>query len=140
MVSRSETDGPGTKAMDLGRFSGDPEFMLSLAKGLAVLEAFNSGIDCSTIGRISALTGLSRAAVRRCLYTLSQLGYARAADGKGYAVNARLSTFSHTNELREGLARAAQPILGSIQNKPRRLLVGDNPIKVSVSREHRQIL
>jgi IclR family pca regulon transcriptional regulator len=115
MVSRTETDGPGTRAMDLRRFSGDPEFMLSLAKGLAVLEASGSGIDCPTIGSISAVTGLSRAAVRRCLYTLSQLGYASPADGHGYSVNARLSTLSHTNRLRVELARAAQPILGSIQ-------------------------
>ena len=96
MISRIETDGPRNKAMDLERFSGDPEFMLSLAKGLVVLEAFGSEMDCPTIAKLSTVTGISRAAVRRCLYTLSRLGYAREVDGQGYAAKARLSTFIHT--------------------------------------------
>jgi DNA-binding IclR family transcriptional regulator len=74
--------------------------MLSFAKGLAVLEAFGSEIECPTIAKISAVTGLSRAAVRRCLYTLSQLGYASTVNGQGYAVNTRLSTVNQANSLR----------------------------------------
>jgi len=122
VISPIVTDGPRNKAMDLERFSGDPEFMLSLAKGLVVLEAFGSEMDCPTIAKLSTVTGLSRAAVRRCLYTLSRLGYAREVDGQGYAAKARLSTFVHTiytNGLREELARAAQPILSSIQRSQR---------------------
>jgi IclR family pca regulon transcriptional regulator len=122
VISPIVTDGPRNKAMDLERFSGDPEFMLSLAKGLVVLEACGSEMDCPTIAKLSTMTGLSRAAVRRCLYTLSQLGYAREVDGQGYAAKARLSTFIHTihtNGLREELARAAQPILSSIQRNQR---------------------
>jgi IclR family transcriptional regulator, pca regulon regulatory protein len=122
VISRIETDGTRNKAMDLERFSGDPEFMLSLAKGLVVLEACGSEMDCPTIAKLSTVTGLSRAAVRRCLYTLSRLGYAREVDGQGYAAKARLSTFIHTihtNGLREELARAAQPILNSIQRNQR---------------------
>jgi IclR family transcriptional regulator, pca regulon regulatory protein len=118
-TSSIDTDGRGIRATELGRFSGDPDFMLSLAKGLVVLEAFSSGMDCSTVAKISAVTCLSRAAVRRCLYTLSQLGYARAPDGQGYSVNARLSTVSCTSGLREELARAAQPILSTIQRSSR---------------------
>jgi IclR family pca regulon transcriptional regulator len=122
VISRIETDGTRNKAMDLERFSGDPEFMLSLAKGLVVLEACGSEMDRPTIAKLSTVTGLSRAAVRRCLYTLSRLGYAREVDGQGYAAKARLSTFIHTihtNGLREELARAAQPILNSIQRNQR---------------------
>jgi hypothetical protein len=57
VISRIETDGLGNKAMDLKRFSGDPEFMLSLAKGLVVLEAFGSEMDCPTIAKLSTVTG-----------------------------------------------------------------------------------
>jgi hypothetical protein len=100
MASGTDIDDPENKAMKLRRFSGDPDFMLSFAKGLAVLEAFGSEIECPTIAKISAVTGLSRAAVRRCLYTLSQLGYASTVNGQGYAVNTRLSTVNQANSLR----------------------------------------
>ena len=100
MASGADIDDPENKAMKLRRFSGDPDFMLSFAKGLAVLEAFGSEIECSTIAKISAVTGLSRAAVRRCLYTLSQLGYASTVSGQDYAANTRLSTVNQANGLR----------------------------------------
>jgi IclR family pca regulon transcriptional regulator len=61
-----------TAALEL--FSGDPEFMASLAKGMIVLEALSSLSGLPTIANLSHATGLSRAAVRRCLYTLSKLG------------------------------------------------------------------
>ena len=69
MASGTDIDDPESKALKFTRFTGDPDFMLSFAKGLAVLEAFGSEIKCPTIAKISAVTGLSRAAVRRCLYT-----------------------------------------------------------------------
>ena len=100
MASGTDIDDPENKAMKLRRFSGDPDFMLSFAKGLAVLEAFGSEIECPTIAKISGVTGLSRAAVRRCLYTLSQLGYASTVSGQDYAANTRLSTVNQANSLR----------------------------------------
>jgi hypothetical protein len=42
MASGTDIDDPENKAMKLRRFSGDPDFMLSFAKGLAVFEAFGS--------------------------------------------------------------------------------------------------
>ena len=55
---------------------GDPDFMTSLARGLHVIRAF-AGVDRRlTIADVSRATGLTRAVVRRCLYTLKELGYA----------------------------------------------------------------
>ena len=54
----------------------DPSFMTSLARGLAVVKAFSDQRRAMTIAQISHKTGIPRAAVRRCLYTLKQLGYA----------------------------------------------------------------
>src|SRR2546430_14371291 len=55
---------------------GDPDFMTSLARGLHVIRAF-AGVDRRlTIADVSRATGLTRAVVRRCLYTLRELGYA----------------------------------------------------------------
>lgn len=56
--------------------NGDPLFMTSLARGLLVICAFSGLRRRRTAGEISRVTGLSRAAVRRCLYTLCELGYA----------------------------------------------------------------
>jgi IclR family pca regulon transcriptional regulator len=54
----------------------DPSFMTSLARGLAVVRAFSDQRRSLTIAQISHKTGIPRAAVRRCLYTLKRLGYA----------------------------------------------------------------
>jgi hypothetical protein len=135
VISRIDTDGRRNNAMDFKRFSGDPEFMLSLAKGLVVLEAIGSTMDCPTIAKLSAATGLSRAAVRRCLYTLSQLGYAAKVAGQGYAAKAGLSIFIravHPDRSPEELARAAHlPLTSSEKSKgllPRETLETDKTI------------
>ena len=60
----------------LASYAGDPNFMTSLARGLSVLEAFAQETPQMTISQLSNKTGLSRAAVRRCLYTLAKLVYA----------------------------------------------------------------
>jgi len=62
----------------LDSFTGDPNFMASLARGLVVIEAFTPQTPQMTISQLSLRTGLSRAAVRRCLYTLVKLGFAGA--------------------------------------------------------------
>jgi IclR family pca regulon transcriptional regulator len=52
----------------------DPSFMTSLARGLAVVRAFSDSRKPQTIANISQKTGIPRAAVRRCLHTLRELG------------------------------------------------------------------
>ena len=54
----------------------DPSFMTSMARGLAVVKAFSDQRRAMTIAQLSYKTGIPRAAVRRCLYTLKKLGYA----------------------------------------------------------------
>ena len=61
--------------------SGDPNFMLSLARGLRVLDAFAEQPSLS-VADISRLSGLSRSSVGRCLYTLAALGYVGERDGR----------------------------------------------------------
>jgi IclR family pca regulon transcriptional regulator len=64
---------------------GDPDFMASLARGLAVIRAFDTETRRLTISQIGIRTGLARAVVRRCLYTLETLGYVLAASD-GYSL------------------------------------------------------
>lgn len=105
-------DAPKTSpAAALEVFTGDPNFMTSLARGLIVIQAFTQQAPQMTISQLSIKTGLSRAAVRRCLYTLTKLGFAGAEDGSRYSLRPRMLTLSHTYTASNTLSSAAQPIL-----------------------------
>jgi IclR family transcriptional regulator, pca regulon regulatory protein len=51
------------------------DFVQSLDRGLAVIRAFNAERPELTLSEVARVTGLSRAAVRRFLLTLEELGY-----------------------------------------------------------------
>ena len=75
---------------ELAVHEGNPDFVLSLARGLRVIECFASHPDCLTIAEISRATALSRAAVRRLLITLELLGYIDA-NARKYRLQRRVS-------------------------------------------------
>jgi IclR family transcriptional regulator, pca regulon regulatory protein len=100
-----------TPAAALDVFTGDPNFMTSLARGLVVIQAFSQQAPQMTISQLSLKTGLSRAAVRRCLYTLTKLGFAGAEDGTRYGLRPRMLTLSNTYAASNALSTSAQPIL-----------------------------
>lgn len=52
-----------------------PEFIASLAKGLAILHAFGPTQERRTLADLALDTGISRPSVRRLLITLEELGY-----------------------------------------------------------------
>src|SRR5258708_39207237 len=68
---------------------GDPNFMTSLARGLAVIQAFSQTKRQQTISQISSKTGFSPAAVRRCLHTLAKLGFAGSDDNRHFHLRPR---------------------------------------------------
>jgi len=89
---------------------GDPDFMTSLARGLHVIRAF-AGVDQRlTIADVSRATGLTRAVVRRCLYTLRELGYA-ATDGRAYFLQPRILNLGYAYLSTAPVPIAAQPVL-----------------------------
>jgi IclR family pca regulon transcriptional regulator len=100
-----------TPSSALDEFAGDPNFMTSLARGLLVIQSFSPQTPQMTISQLSVKTGLSRAAVRRCLYTLTKLGFAGVEDGSRYALRPRMLTLSNTYSASSSLATTAQPIL-----------------------------
>jgi IclR family transcriptional regulator, pca regulon regulatory protein len=65
------------------------EFMASLAKGLAVLGAFGEHRPMMSLSEAAAVAGLSRAAARRVLLTLSELGYV-TQDGRDFTLAPRI--------------------------------------------------
>ena len=80
-----------TEAEQIQALSGDPNFMTSLARGLAVVRAFSQQRQRLSVAQISARTGISRAAVRRCLYTLARLGYVASDDDRNFMLRAKIS-------------------------------------------------
>jgi IclR family pca regulon transcriptional regulator len=108
----SITNPPATlPGIALNEYQGDPNFMTSLARGLCVIQAFSQKMPHMTISQLSLRTGLSRAAVRRCLYTLTKLGYAGSDDDHRYSLRPRILSLSNTYMATNSLSRAAQPIL-----------------------------
>ena len=103
-----------TPASEIQGFAGDPNFMASLARGLAVIRAFTQQRRHLTIAQLSQRTGIPRAAVRRCLYTLAKLGYVASDDGRTHALRPRILALGHAYLSSTPLANAVQPLLDQI--------------------------
>ncbi len=89
----------------------DPDFVTSLARGLAVLLALSDKRRHMSIAQVSHRTGIPRAAARRSLYTLEKLGFAAADESRRYYLRPRVLSFSHAYLSASPLAVLAQPIL-----------------------------
>jgi IclR family pca regulon transcriptional regulator len=94
---------------DLLDVSGDPNFMTSLARGLRVLSAFDADNRGLNIAELSARTGIPRAAVRRCLYTLAKLGY--VGDGPRFTLRPKVLNLGLAQLAAVTPWAAAQPLL-----------------------------
>ena len=94
----------------------DPNYMESLARGLSVLRAFSSTTPVLTIAEAARITGMSRAATRRCLHTLQKLGYAAGKNGT-YALTPQVLALGYAYLASAPLARVAQPILESLSER-----------------------
>jgi IclR family pca regulon transcriptional regulator len=105
---------PVTPAHEIQGYAGDPNFMASLARGLAVIRAFTQQRRHLTIAQLSQRTAIPRAAVRRCLYTLSMLGYVGTEDGRTYALRPRILALGHAYLSSTPLVYAVQPLLDQI--------------------------
>lgn len=99
---------------EIQAFAGDPNFMTSLARGLAVIRGFSQEQRRLSIAQLSHKTGIPRAAVRRVLYTLSRLGYVGSEDGRHYALQPRLLGLGHAFLSSTPLVTAVQPYLDRV--------------------------
>jgi len=88
----------------------DPNFMTSLARGLVVIRAFTERNSRLTIAEVARLAGLPRAAARRCLHTLSRLGYA-GSDGRSYYLKPKILSLGYAFLSSTPLAATVQPFL-----------------------------
>ena len=84
----------------------DADFIQSLERGLSVIRAFEAEHPKLSLSEVAVRTGLSRAAARRFLHTLVDLGYMRA-DGSQFSLRPPLTphTTADPAALRAELAR-----------------------------------
>lgn len=66
-----------------------PDFVQSLERGLSVIRAFGAGTPELTLSEVAKATGLTRAAARRFLHTLVELGYV-GSDGRLFTLRPRV--------------------------------------------------
>jgi IclR family pca regulon transcriptional regulator len=97
---REETTGEGRS----------PEFVQSLERGLAVIRAFDARHPALTLSEVAAKTGLSRAAARRFLLTLVELGYV-GTDGREFTLRPRVLELGHAYLSSLSLPEIAEPHL-----------------------------
>ncbi|MGW3966814.1 IclR family transcriptional regulator domain-containing protein [Amycolatopsis sp. NPDC005003] len=97
------------------RLDGEPahrgaHHVQSLERGLAVIKAFHAGASELTLSDVARATGLTRAAARRFLLTLADLGYVRT-DGKYFSLTARVLELGYAYLSSMTLPEVAQPHL-----------------------------
>src|SRR5262245_13672773 len=94
----------------------DPDFMLSLARGLTVIRAFGDGRSQLSVADVARHTQLSRAAARRCLHTLCVLGYATGRGG-AYELTPAILALGYAYVGSTALTRVAQPVLERVSEQ-----------------------
>jgi IclR family transcriptional regulator, pca regulon regulatory protein len=85
-------------------------FVQSLERGLAVIRAFGPEDPELTLSDVARRTGLTRAAARRFLLTLADLGYVRS-DGKWFALTPRVLELGYAYLSSLSLPEIAEPHL-----------------------------
>jgi len=116
VVTRTQDrpDAVDTPAAQIAAMSGDPNFMTSLARGLAVIRGFSQQRRRLSIAQLSIRTGIPRAAVRRCLYTLEKLGYVSSEDDRTFSLRPQILALGHAYLSSVPLVSAAQPVLDQV--------------------------
>ena len=92
------------------------QFVQSLARGLAVIRAFDAEHVQMTLSDVSRRTGLTRATARRFLLTLVELGYVRT-DGRSFELTALVLQLGYSYLAGQTLPQLAQPLLEDLSRE-----------------------
>ncbi|MGB3288291.1 MAG: IclR family transcriptional regulator C-terminal domain-containing protein [Burkholderiaceae bacterium] len=101
---------------EFAHMRGDPDFMLSLARGIRVMTAFSERKSAVSMSELAARTNLDRAVVRRCLYTLEHLGMVEHTDRK-YRLRPQILKVGHAYFSSAEIVTRAQPLLDRLGEK-----------------------
>ncbi len=94
----------------------DRDFVASLEKGLLVIEAFDANRSKLTLSDVAKLTGITRAAARRYLLTLTKLNYADF-DGRYFSLSPRILRLGYAYLSSTSLSARVQPFLERISEE-----------------------
>ena len=86
------------------------DFVQSLERGLAVIRAFDRSHPELSLSEVAVATGVTRAAARRFLLTLAELGYVRS-DGRFFSLSPRVLELGYAYLSSLSLPEVAEPHL-----------------------------
>jgi IclR family pca regulon transcriptional regulator len=101
-----------------GQRARSSDHVQSLERGLAVIRAFDAEHPELTLSDVARATGLTRAAARRFLLTLVELGYMRT-DGRLFALRPRVLELGYAYLSSLTLPEVAQPHLEALVTRVR---------------------
>jgi IclR family pca regulon transcriptional regulator len=101
-----------------GHGARDADFIQSLERGLAVIRAFDAEHPKLSLSEVAAGTGLSRAAARRFLHTLVNLGYMRM-DGGQFSLRPKILELGYAYLSSQSLPEVAMPHLEQLVEQVR---------------------
>ncbi len=107
---KHSTHPESTSSPEASAPESDREFVRSLAKGLAVIEAFDADFPSMTLSEVTRRTGLSPGSARRVLITLDRLGYV-ATRNQQFRLQPRALRLGYAYLSSLGLASMVQPLL-----------------------------
>lgn len=111
----STVEFPVVERSDAESKPGDA-FVQSLARGLAVVRAFDAEHQEMTLSEVAARTALTRATARRFLHTLVELGYVRT-DGRSFSLTPLVLQLGYAYLSGQRLPELAQPILEELSHR-----------------------
>jgi IclR family transcriptional regulator, pca regulon regulatory protein len=128
-----DSDGPVDSAA--AGYQRNSDFVQSLDRGLAVIRAFGPDRERLSLSEVARATGLTRAATRRFLLTLVQLGYMRN-DGREFSLRPRVLELGYAYLSGLALPEIAAPHLEELVAKIREsssisVLDGDHIVYVA---------
>jgi IclR family pca regulon transcriptional regulator len=94
----------------MGDPAREPHFVQSLERGLAVIRAFDAHHRELTLSEVARICDLTRAAARRFLLTLADLGYVRT-DGRLFSLTPRVLELGYAFLSSVSLPEVAEPHL-----------------------------
>jgi len=120
---------------------GGREFVASLEKGLAIIEAFGPDQPRLTLSDVAKRAGVTRAAARRYLHTLAKLNYADF-DGRYFSLSPRILRLGYAYLSSSSLSERLQPALERIssltgESSSAAMLDGDDIVYVARSATQR---
>jgi len=126
---------------DVEEQGGDRDFVASLEKGLLVIEAFDASRPRLTLSDVAKLTGITRAAARRYLLTLTKLNYADF-DGRYFSLSPRILRLGYAYLSSASLSARVQPFLEQIsettgESSSAAILDGDDIVYIARSATRR---